>query len=529
VTDHAAQATLPAQDALVGIFADVLGLDSVGPDDDFFAVGGDSVAALTAVARARGDGMELGLEQLYTARTPRRIVQGGVARRAASTADGTAYRDGPALPAQDRVLRLWQDHTPRTAVCFVLECVDPLEPAALEAALHAVVAHHDALRVRLHRTGSGRLARDWRQRVVPAENHPVFEVVQLSASAAGVAAAIQDLAEHLHASIDPVRGPMLRVAAVAVDGAAPRHILVVLHHFCADLHSTTVIRDDLETAYRQTMAGAAVALPRSTGSMLELAARCVEYATGPQGEAEARFWSAEAERLRADRAGPRRAPATRYEWLNLEVARAKVDASKPGASLGRSLFEAVAGALTYTLRDSTAGGVVSFSYLQHGRGPRFPGLDLSRTVGWPMTEVPVLVDSTAARTVRDAAAAVHHETSRPPGDGLGFLSMWGWRDGPEADALQAVYDAVAVVVNVAVGAVDAPGRAFRFADQHPVLNRQQRGFSASMTLACTDLGANGLRLSWGYDPTAVPADTIRRLAHAHRDALLTLTSGPGWR
>jgi hypothetical protein len=522
-------ATRPAEDALAGIFADVLGLDAVGLDDDFFAVGGDSVAALTLVARARGGGMELGLEELYTARTPRRIAQGGVATRVVTAPDGAPHRDGPTLPAQDRVVRLWHSLTPRTVVCFVLECADPLEPAALEAALHAVIAHHDALRLRLRREGSGRRARDWRQHVIPAEDHPVFEVADLSVSPAALPEAIQDLAEELHAGIDPMRGPMIRMAAIAVDGAAPRHILVVLHHFCADLHSTTVLRDDLETAYRQIMAGAAVALPRSTGSMLEFAARCVEYATGPQGAPEARFWAGEADRLRTGRAEPRRAPATRYEWLNLEVGRAEVDALTRGASLGRGLFEAVAGAMAYTLRDSADADVISFSYLHHGRGPRFPGLDLSRTVGWPMTEVPVLVDTTAARTVHSAAAAVRHEMSRPPGEGLGFLSMWGWFEEPEADVFRAMYDSISVVVNITVGAVDEPSRAFRFADQHPVLNRLQTGFSSTMSLACTDMGADGVGLCWGFDPTAVPVDTMRGLVYSHVEALLTLASGPGWR
>jgi hypothetical protein len=529
MTDHAAADTLRAEEALAGVFADVLGLDAVGPDDDFFAVGGDSVTALTAVARALGGGVELGLEALYVARTPRRIAQGGRAGPAVTVPERAPDRDGPALPAQDRVVRQWRPDTPWPVVAFVLECADPLEPASLEAALHAVIAHHDALRLRLRREGSGLLARDWRQHVVPAEDHPVFEVVELSASAAALPAAIQDLAEDLHASLDPARGPMLRVAAVAVGGAAPRHILLVLHHFCVDMHSTTILRDDLETAYRQIMAGAAVALPRSTASIVEFAARCVEYATGPQGEAEARFWAAEADRLRTGRAGPRRAAATQYEWLNVEVDRAQVDALTRGASPWRGLFEATAGALAYALRDSADADVIPFAYLHHGRGPRFPGLDLSRTVGWPTTEVPVLVDTAATRTVRDAAAAVRHEISRPPGDGLGFMSMWGWSEGPRTDAFRALYESVPVILNVAVGAVDEPGGAFRFAAQHPMLNRGQPGFTRTMTLACADMGPDGIALRWGFDPTVTPADTMRRLAQSHLDALLTLASGPGWR
>jgi len=43
----------PLQSALVAIVGEVLGVESVGVDDDFFALGGDSVLATQTVARIR--------------------------------------------------------------------------------------------------------------------------------------------------------------------------------------------------------------------------------------------------------------------------------------------------------------------------------------------------------------------------------------------------------------------------------------------------------------------------------------------
>ncbi len=50
--DHRAPST-PLESAIAAIVGDVLGVDSVGADDDFFALGGDSVLATQAVARIR--------------------------------------------------------------------------------------------------------------------------------------------------------------------------------------------------------------------------------------------------------------------------------------------------------------------------------------------------------------------------------------------------------------------------------------------------------------------------------------------
>ncbi|MCA2230006.1 non-ribosomal peptide synthetase [Nonomuraea aurantiaca] len=55
------------------IWRDALGLAAVGADDDFFAVGGDSIRSLKVVSRLRKAGLEVTLADLFRHRTPREL------------------------------------------------------------------------------------------------------------------------------------------------------------------------------------------------------------------------------------------------------------------------------------------------------------------------------------------------------------------------------------------------------------------------------------------------------------------------
>ncbi|GAA2168995.1 amino acid adenylation domain-containing protein [Actinomadura napierensis] len=67
----------PEEEALCGIVADVLGLDRVGADASFFDLGGDSIAALKLVTRARQAGIELTPRDVFTHQTVEALVHAG--------------------------------------------------------------------------------------------------------------------------------------------------------------------------------------------------------------------------------------------------------------------------------------------------------------------------------------------------------------------------------------------------------------------------------------------------------------------
>jgi amino acid adenylation domain-containing protein len=82
----------PVEEMLAEVWAEVLGLDHVGAEDNFFALGGDSIRSIQVRARAEACGLSFSLQELLERQTLREL-----ARTLTFTASG-----GPAEPAGAR-------------------------------------------------------------------------------------------------------------------------------------------------------------------------------------------------------------------------------------------------------------------------------------------------------------------------------------------------------------------------------------------------------------------------------------------
>ncbi|KAA8886071.1 amino acid adenylation domain-containing protein [Nocardia colli] len=83
----------PTESALCAAFAAVLGLESVGADDGFFELGGNSLLATKVVAQVRANGLDLPVQLMFGEATP-----AAIAARLDGAGAGIAAALGPVLP-----------------------------------------------------------------------------------------------------------------------------------------------------------------------------------------------------------------------------------------------------------------------------------------------------------------------------------------------------------------------------------------------------------------------------------------------
>ncbi|MEU8922550.1 amino acid adenylation domain-containing protein [Kitasatospora sp. NPDC048545] len=240
-------ARTPQEEILCGLFAEVLGLDAVGVDDDFFDLGGHSLLATRLLSRVRTVlGAESGIRDVFEAPTVAGLAVrlGTGPQRLALTAGGERPDRVPLSFAQQRLWLIDRMEGPGALynLPLVLRVAGELDTSALERALGDVVARHESLRTLIAEEDGTPY-----QRILPAAQARIgVELLPPGTAPELCTAQAFDLAADL-----PVR-------AHVIPAAAGEHLLVlVLHHIAGDGWSMGPLLSDLATAYAARTGGAA--------------------------------------------------------------------------------------------------------------------------------------------------------------------------------------------------------------------------------------------------------------------------------
>ena len=281
---YAAPAT-PTEELLAAVWSDVLELERVGVEDDFFELGGDSLRATRVAARGDALGIELPVRTVFEHPTIRRLGRwiDGNGRPAAAPAPaaGTSTR---ALSATERrfLFAAQLDEAAPPITGFSLRLRGPLDLGALERAFAGLVERHESLR-----SAFEVVAGEPRCRV--ADSAPVpFEVVEAAGDFAAAAARAR---EAFTQPFDLTVAPLLRVRVLRV--AHDDHVVACpIHHIATDGWSNALLLDDLAKLYGAFRDGEEAPLGRAPGYGGFVAWE-EEFLAGPEAASQRRYWRAQ--------------------------------------------------------------------------------------------------------------------------------------------------------------------------------------------------------------------------------------------
>ncbi|MGV8874636.1 MAG: amino acid adenylation domain-containing protein, partial [Rhodococcus sp. (in: high G+C Gram-positive bacteria)] len=252
---------------LRGLFADAtrVGAESIGVDDDFFALGGDSITAITMVHHARGAGLVITTADVFECRTVAGLVERARTIETVSTAT-EPETTAPLLDEQDltelRALgidrELARPATPLQqglafqsvaagdgleeiyVIATEFEVRGELQIGKLEDALDALSERHPALRSRFLTLNSGITVAVRDAERLHVRRHTVDDPDSPSARA---------LVDADRATFDIENGPLVRVLLLDC-GEQVHRVVLTVHHLLVDGWSMGTVGTELFMLYR---------------------------------------------------------------------------------------------------------------------------------------------------------------------------------------------------------------------------------------------------------------------------------------
>jgi non-ribosomal peptide synthase protein (TIGR01720 family) len=271
-----------------------------------------------------------------------------------------------------------------------------------------------------------RVGDEWRQHNGPVEPVPVLQVRPLpDGDTDEQLAAMEKVADDVHASFDLGRGPLLK--AVLFGGDHQRYLFLAAHHLVVDGVSWRILLDDLDTAYQQAARGETIDLGTKTTSFRDWARRLGELAATGGLDHELDYWAGalDAGTLPVD--DPSEDPAAPTATVSVPLGAVETDAllhAAPTAYRTR-INDVLLAALAWALSRWTGRGRVAIELEGHGREEILDGVDLSRTVGWFTTMFPVSLEVPAGDRPdwRALIKSIRRQLRTIPGNGLGFGAL----------------------------------------------------------------------------------------------------------
>ncbi|GGN03917.1 hypothetical protein GCM10011609_48820 [Lentzea pudingi] len=391
----------PVETALAEIWSEVTGVERVGVHDNFFTLGGDSIVALQVAASARRAGLVLRSRDLFRWQT---IAELGRHVQAETSTVDVPVHDGPAPLSPVQELLFDRFTVPADFSQYVVaDLVPDVDARALAAAVHALVDHHEALRLRV----TGQAGR--RVQSLSAAGDAPGELPVL-AEEAGEAAA------RLSAATDLAAGPLFQAALL---GSGDR-LLLVAHHLVVDGLSWRILVEDLERGYQQAKAGQPISLGVRTTGFAEWSRRLREAAVDGVFDDEIGHWSAIS-------GGSSTVESTvasnRTVTVTLDAGATDALLYDVPAVYRTEINDVLLTALSTAFTAWTGEDRALIALEGHGREEDlFDGVSLSRTVGWFTSYYPVELDASAP-ALADRVKSVKEQLRAVPRRGVGHGAL----------------------------------------------------------------------------------------------------------
>ncbi|MDP1574956.1 MAG: amino acid adenylation domain-containing protein [Coxiellaceae bacterium] len=388
------------------VWQEILDNPSIGITDDFFTLGGDSIASIQVISKLRYEAIHCSIKDIFQYRTIERLTDHILENTEATkikAEQGILEGTFDLLPIQQWFFEQSFPIPNHWNQAFLVR-VPPLSVTHLQSILPQLMNRHDMLRIRFVQNESGK----WQQHY---EASLQCTIEKLTADSALI-----DNLNAIQSGLNITTGPLWKMAYIDgyADGCA--RLFFTGHHLMIDTVSWRILINDLNKLYHNEKLGA------KTSSYREWLHSIETYSTTHQHEID--FWKKQisAERIQCVPAAHCSQLLTLNETVTAQLIK---DANR---AYHTKTEELLLSALAYALHHITGENQYAVTLEGHGRELPDETMDVSETVGWFTTFYPIHIR--VKNNLSETIQCIKDHCRDIPNKGIGYSAIFGTKNLP---------------------------------------------------------------------------------------------------
>lgn len=406
----------PLQKQLAGIWAEVLScrLDDIGISSHFFELGGDSIKAMQIVSRSRKMGLNFSISELFSYPTVETLaVHLHCTERIShlgSTEDAIiAKKQYPLSPIQHWFFKHFVSSRHHFNQAVLLDRPRGFNQKILKEAFSSITDHHDLLRALFSTETRSYFIKETGSEVFSIQNYDYRKMKDADLLIA------QEITT-LQSSLNIEKGPLLRLGLFQT--AEGDKLAIVVHHLIFDGVSWKIILEDLDTTYKALEEGKKSDLPSKTLSYPSWVSALLNHYDEKLLAAEIPYW----EKLEQE------TPTVSYKNIADQTTLNFSLSSEESHALIHDLYaatyfqtnEVLLAALSKTFKDLVGDKKIVIHLEGHGRESFSDKVDVTRTVGWFTSLIPVVLYPCPSNDEEEYVKDIQSQISHIPNGGKGY-------------------------------------------------------------------------------------------------------------
>ena len=414
---------------LLSIWEKLLGNNSIGVQDDFFKVGGDSIKSIQLSTRVRSElGKELSVKDVFEHRTIERMVSHVLSNHQIKvylSEQGKLSGELNLLPIQQYFFELKLTNEHHYNQSFLIETPE-LEIEKLKIAIEKVIEQHDAFRLTYRKDAEGNIIQyyDSKKEAIPLD---VLDISEWNVQEGTVV--FEEKLKRQYTSwqnsFNIYEGKTYQMAYIWGYKNKTARIFIAAHHLIIDAVSWRILLEDIETVY----AGKKLLAKRT--SYRQWVNLGKEYVTKYHNELT--YWEVIENKVQKNIAKISSKITIQEESCFTTIA---IDSNITNYLLlsANQVFYTGINDLLLTALVRALGKLfneqeISILLEGHGRESLQDDIDISKTMGWFTSIVPIHLP--IYDNVQESIIEVKEELRRIPNKGIGYGFIRGYKHLPK--------------------------------------------------------------------------------------------------